>query len=269
MSLTEKIQALTAYANGVTGQTDETLSDAVHTLADGYGQGGGYTGIEVKADSNGYITDYIFHGLDEIPPLALNYVGYSRNASTGPVPLISFADKPTKIGKGAFYSCRGRINWADLSELEEVGEDYTFALGYFNWNDASSDVVNLPKFVGYTATHTATNVFRGNNTYAPKTYNLPLCTIIPQYAWYQCAVAGINITIGSVGHGVTESKLQPFGGSTNATGTVTIYTTGDKLDAVKSAVINGAGSGLTFVWKASEATTYNGTSYAAGDTIAV
>lgn len=43
MSLTDKINALTAYANEVTGESDTTLSEAVHTLADGYGQGGGDT----------------------------------------------------------------------------------------------------------------------------------------------------------------------------------------------------------------------------------
>lgn len=39
--LTDAITALTTYANGVTGASDTTLSDAVRTLADGYGQGGG------------------------------------------------------------------------------------------------------------------------------------------------------------------------------------------------------------------------------------
>jgi len=39
--LTDKINALTAYVNEVTGESDTTLSEAVHTLADGYGQGGG------------------------------------------------------------------------------------------------------------------------------------------------------------------------------------------------------------------------------------
>lgn len=38
--LTDSINALTAYANEVTGQSDTTLSDAVHTLASGYGGGG-------------------------------------------------------------------------------------------------------------------------------------------------------------------------------------------------------------------------------------
>ena len=37
--LTDSINALTAYANEVTGQSDMNLSDAVHTLASGYGGG--------------------------------------------------------------------------------------------------------------------------------------------------------------------------------------------------------------------------------------
>lgn len=40
MSLTSRIQALTSYANEVTGASDTTLADAVATLADGYGSGG-------------------------------------------------------------------------------------------------------------------------------------------------------------------------------------------------------------------------------------
>ena len=39
--LTPKIEALTAYANEITGKNDTTLSDAVASLADGYGGGGG------------------------------------------------------------------------------------------------------------------------------------------------------------------------------------------------------------------------------------
>lgn len=39
--LTDAINALTTYANTVTGASDTTLSDAVATLASGYGGGGG------------------------------------------------------------------------------------------------------------------------------------------------------------------------------------------------------------------------------------
>ena len=38
--LTDSIEALTTYANGVTGESDTTLSDAVASIADGYGGGG-------------------------------------------------------------------------------------------------------------------------------------------------------------------------------------------------------------------------------------
>ena len=38
--LTDSINALTTYANEVTGASDTNLSDAVHTLASGYGHGG-------------------------------------------------------------------------------------------------------------------------------------------------------------------------------------------------------------------------------------
>lgn len=61
--LTDSINALTAYANEVTGASDTTLSDAVHALAQGYGQGGtpkwkDFSGGNIQAiigDGNSYI----------------------------------------------------------------------------------------------------------------------------------------------------------------------------------------------------------------------
>ena len=43
--LTDAITALTTYANTVTGESDTTLSDAVYSLASGYGGGGGGVSI--------------------------------------------------------------------------------------------------------------------------------------------------------------------------------------------------------------------------------
>ena len=51
--LTDSINALTTYANEVTGASDTNLSDAVHTLASGYGGGSSTTAI---IDDN---TEYI------------------------------------------------------------------------------------------------------------------------------------------------------------------------------------------------------------------
>lgn len=41
MSILSKIQSLISAANSATGESDTTLTDAVQTLVDGYGQGGG------------------------------------------------------------------------------------------------------------------------------------------------------------------------------------------------------------------------------------
>lgn len=268
--LTDKINALTAYANGVTGESDTTLSDAVATLADGYGQGGGYAGIEVKTDANGKITDYIFHGYTEIPPFALNYTGYIRNGANDGYPAISFADKPTSLAARAISLAYAFLDVSGLSELEKVAGEYALVFPYGTVLDYSDVVFNLPKFKGWVdSTYHAVNCFRAESTKAPKTYILPVCEIIPQFAWYGSRVTGLSITIGSVGHAVTRCRERPLGATSNASGTVTIYTDGSHLDTIKASVQQGAGSNLTFIYKASEATTYNGVSYSAGDTITV
>lgn len=54
-SLAAEQDALIAYANGVTGATDSRLGDAIRTLADGYGQGGG--GVAEKGFEFEFTTD--------------------------------------------------------------------------------------------------------------------------------------------------------------------------------------------------------------------
>lgn len=56
--LTDAINALTAYANSVTGASDTNLNDAVHTLADGYGQGGGAENVTLTInDDDGMVAN--------------------------------------------------------------------------------------------------------------------------------------------------------------------------------------------------------------------
>lgn len=50
--LTDAINALTSYANSVTGESDETLSDAVRSLVDGYGSGKKVQGTFIGNSSN-------------------------------------------------------------------------------------------------------------------------------------------------------------------------------------------------------------------------
>jgi len=59
--LTNSINALTTYANSVTGASDTTLSEAVATLANGYGQGGGVMQlidtVTIDEDTRGFSFD--------------------------------------------------------------------------------------------------------------------------------------------------------------------------------------------------------------------
>ena len=51
MSIYSKLYSLLTAANNKTGESDTTLTDAVQTLIDGYGQGGGATWTEFTATS--------------------------------------------------------------------------------------------------------------------------------------------------------------------------------------------------------------------------
>lgn len=71
--LTDKINALTAYANEITGESDTTLSDAVASLASGYGQGGG--GYSVKDIFMGTApsgTDVLFEPTATVPAFGIS-----------------------------------------------------------------------------------------------------------------------------------------------------------------------------------------------------
>lgn len=58
--LTDAINALTAYANSVTGESDTNLNDAVHTLADGYGQGGGAENVTLTISDDGSVVANLY-----------------------------------------------------------------------------------------------------------------------------------------------------------------------------------------------------------------
>ena len=82
--LTDSINALTTYANEVTGASDTTLSDAVHTLASGYG--GGSSGLAYEtgtytaaSNSNPTIS---FSGSHNSAPIFVMFVDSTGEAQT-------------------------------------------------------------------------------------------------------------------------------------------------------------------------------------------
>lgn len=84
MSIYSKLNSLLTAANNKTGESDTTLTDAVQTLIDGYGQGGGGVPIEtgtftVATKSKTYD---IVHSLGVAPNFAFIYPVNVTDAST-------------------------------------------------------------------------------------------------------------------------------------------------------------------------------------------
>lgn len=87
-----------------------------------------------------------------------------------------------------------------------------------------------------------------------------------QQTFYGCSALE-SVQIGSIDHGVFDIQYNnTFTGCTNSNLVITYYAKGDYVDRLVSYTRNGA-TNATIIIKASEATEYNGTSYAAGDTI--
>lgn len=70
--LTDAINALTTYANSVTGASDTTLSDAVDSLVAGYGGGGGSGMPLLKSETVAANTRYV--NIDLTPYLSNRFV---------------------------------------------------------------------------------------------------------------------------------------------------------------------------------------------------
>lgn len=75
-----------------------------------------------------------------------------------------------------------------------------------------------------------------------------------------------TLDVGSIGHAVTSWGSGNFDGCTQSGLVVTMYTTGEKVDTLNASIRDGA-TNATIIIKAAEDTTYNGATYAAGDTI--
>ena len=110
--------------------------------------------------------------------------------------------------------------------------------------------------------------FSGNNAlkklYCPKlTGNLTAGT----YEFAGNCTALEEAVLGSVGHTVTNNNsINAFKNCTQSGLSITVFTNAANVDKLLTNIRNGA-TNATIIIKAAEATTYNGTAYAAGDTI--
>ena len=92
--LTDGINALTAYANEVTGESNQTLSDAVESLVAGYGQGGGeLSELDIYAGLNASLQNVSFAQTLK----NLNVIGTIANSTLGKVPSPLFLNDSVEV----------------------------------------------------------------------------------------------------------------------------------------------------------------------------
>lgn len=118
--LTDAINALTTYSNTVTGASDTTLSDAVATLAAGYGGGGG--GISV----NGIATGTEPSGAIEITSATIVGNAFANNSA-----ITSVHSSCPNLGGYAFQYCSAlktavftNLNNASNGDIPQQGLSY-------------------------------------------------------------------------------------------------------------------------------------------------
>lgn len=110
--LTDAIVALTTYANTVTGASDTTLSDAVASLVDGYGGGGGGNfemGTFTPSEETNKVTVSVSKLYTHFAIWASDTLANTTAASSGRTLLFAHGDNTTytcvdvNTSKGGIY----------------------------------------------------------------------------------------------------------------------------------------------------------------------
>lgn len=164
---------------------------------------------------------------------------------------VNFENTVTVIKQSAFEKCKV-LQSINLSNVETIeGNAFMECISLVSLN-----LPNLTSLANY-AFATCTSL---ETIIAPKNINWLGGRLFSGCTALQTA------QLGSVGYGVTGIHSEIFQNCTQNGLTITVFTTGSYVDNAVANVRNGA-TNAAIIIKASEATTYNGTSYAAGDTI--
>ncbi len=179
-----RLTALLTYANGVTGESDTSIGDAIETLADGYGQGGS----EYSVGANGSI------GVKDI------YIPDTINRSTVSFESCEIIETyahngATTYPQGLFYNCKNlrevrvpkvttlntnylvrqqgsQYNKLETIEIGSVGYPVT-SISTKRWRYGSHAMtLTVTIYVNYTSvadipSDMATNAVGDNSNYAP------------------------------------------------------------------------------------------------------
>lgn len=281
-----KSEDLTAVADAIRakGGTDAQLTfpDGFAAAVQAIPTGATITdGIVVKErNTDGYATVVDFYGTDI--HVAQFYGGSEYTAAQiTPFKHLTTINTKNAIKSIGSYGLSGLPNLhpqgLDLSHVQELD-----GLRFDTGANAETFPIYCPvctklvsngcKGSGITSAELPELTEIGNAAFAEckrvKVISIPKITKLGQYtsSMFKGCVLLENVEVGSVGYPVVSWGPKNFDGCTQSGLIVTLYTTGEKVDALNASIRDGA-TNATIIIKAAEDTTYNGATYVAGDTI--
>jgi len=121
MSILSKLQALLTAANTKTGESDTTLTDAMQTLVDGYGQGGGDDTMGQYLANT--LTNYSNDTITNIPQYGFAYASNLVELSIPNVELIgAYAFMNTGMKKLVIHKTVRLDGWQIFSKMTNLEE---------------------------------------------------------------------------------------------------------------------------------------------------
>lgn len=249
------------------------------------GKGGGAItdGIVVKArDADGYATEVDLYCADNTVQI-YQFRSGNENGSQHPSTFYRLTKINIKnaVDKVKAYAFAWLTSLTDLNiDFESlVSIDNNAFIGCFALNlDVSLNKMTTNNFKGTFSscgiTSLSAPLFTSvpnslcNNCASLKSVHFPRAIHIGKYTAKCFRNCGLLETaeFGSIGNTVKEARPDIFEGCTQSGLTVTVYTNGTYVDTLLANIRNSA-TNATIIIKASEDTTYNGTSYAASETM--
>lgn len=149
--LTDAINALTTYANGITGKSDANLPDAVRSLADGFGGGG----LEYEEGTYTPATDELptinFANSHSKAPDIIIFADVSAQASATGNTLTSFTYVNVSAMFGNALPYTESTSWAEFYTYTRMASNLNGASGAALYNRGNVTASGFEPFAGTTA----------------------------------------------------------------------------------------------------------------------
>jgi hypothetical protein len=194
-----------------------------------------------------------------------NLQAISSAIDQNPFEHVTAIDLSITWNRGAFAYCAGVTSLSFPSYVNK--ENYgSVTLTGFCYSAPNLESISMPGVSGWLHQGFCTNCTSLKTAYFPKLTGLNADHNSSRGVFAGCTALE-TVELGSVGYGLTMLENHNFYGCTQSGLTITFYIkNGANVDTYLTNVRNGA-TNATIIIKASEATTYGGVSYAAGDTI--